>query len=106
MPISEKDVSHVAELANLELTAEESARMLQDLNSILSHVAQLNELDTTSIPPMSQVGEQLAEWSGSIPSAQALRADIPVASLDREQVLAAAPDADRVFFKVPKVIER
>ena len=106
MPISEQDVSHVAELANLELTGEESARMLQDLNSILSHVAQLNELDTTSVEPMSQVGEQLAEWSGSIPSAQALRADVSVASLNREQVLAAAPDADHVFFKVPKVIKR
>lgn len=106
MPISEKDVAHVAELANLELTAEESARMVQDLNSILAYVAQLNELDTSSVPPMSQVGEHLAEWSGAGPSAPALRADSPAPSLDRRRVLAAAPDTDHVFFKVPKVIER
>ena len=38
----------VAELAHLELTPEETQSMLHDLNAILEHVAQLNELDTTS----------------------------------------------------------
>ncbi len=44
------DVRRVAELANLELTAEEEPRMQRDLNAILGHIAQLNELDTTDIP--------------------------------------------------------
>ena len=46
------DVRRVAELANLELTAEEEPRMQRDLNAILGHIAQLNELDTTGIPAM------------------------------------------------------
>ena len=50
----------MAELANLELTAAEEVSMLRDLNSILDHVAQLNELDTSSIPAMAQVSEILA----------------------------------------------
>lgn len=108
MAISEKDVSHVADLANLELTSEESARMLEDLNAILSHIAQLNELDTTEVAPMAQVSEQLTVEAArdSAGPASALRADQVVPSLDRAQVLVSAPDADRAFFKVPKVIER
>ncbi len=44
--VSIEDVRRVAELANLELTAEEEPRMQRDLNAILDHIAQLNELDT------------------------------------------------------------
>jgi len=106
MPISKDDVAHVAELANLELTPDEHANMLQDLNSILAHIAQLNELDTAAVAPMAQVGEQLAELSASEPSLHALRADQNLPSLDRRQVLPSAPDSDGIFFKVPKVIER
>ena len=40
-----EDVRRVAELANLELTADEEPRMQRDLNAILGHIAQLNELD-------------------------------------------------------------
>ena len=54
------DLRRVAELANLELTAAEELSMLRDLNSILDHVAQLNELDTSSTPAMAQVSEILA----------------------------------------------
>ena len=99
-----EDVRRVAELANLELTADEEPRMQRDLNAILGHIAQLNELDTTSVPAMAQVGEMLgsvADLTGS-----ALRADAVIPSLDRPTVMAAAPESDGRFFKVPKVIER
>lgn len=97
--VATEDVRRVAELANLELTAEEALRMQQDLNAILDHVAQLNELDTASVTPMAQVSEVLG--SGGF-----LREDAVVPSLDRKQVMACAPESDGVFFKVPKVIER
>jgi aspartyl-tRNA(Asn)/glutamyl-tRNA(Gln) amidotransferase subunit C len=106
MTVSEKDVARVAELANLELTADESARMLHDLNSILDHVAQLNELDTSSVHAMAQVGEHLRQFGQSSQAPHELRNDDLVPCLDRAQVLACAPDTDGVFFKVPKVIER
>ena len=44
--VSMDEVLRVAELANLELTADEVPRMQRDLNAILGHIAQLNELDT------------------------------------------------------------
>ena len=55
MKISEKDVAYVADLAHLELTAEERVRFLRDLNSILEYVDRLNELDTSQVQPMAQV---------------------------------------------------
>ncbi|HEY4382742.1 MAG TPA: Asp-tRNA(Asn)/Glu-tRNA(Gln) amidotransferase subunit GatC [Acidobacteriaceae bacterium] len=102
--VTEKDVLRVAELANLELTAEEVPRMQRDLNAILGHIAQLNELDTAGVPAMAQVGEMLGaevELGGAN-----LRVDAIRPSLDRKAVMASAPESDGRFFKVPKVIER
>ena len=100
-----EDVRRVAELANLELTPEEEPRMQRDLNAILGYIAQLNELDTTEIPPMAQVGEVLEE---AIHHAlgETLRLDAVQPSVDRAEVMAAAPETNGRFFKVPKVIER
>jgi aspartyl-tRNA(Asn)/glutamyl-tRNA(Gln) amidotransferase subunit C len=102
MSVSLEDVRHVAELANLELTAEEEGRMLRDLNAILAHVAQMNELDTSNVGPMAQVSEVIGEAQ----SETVLRSDEVRASLERSRVMASAPEADGTFFKVPKVIER
>lgn len=101
--VSLEEVRRVAELASLELTAEEESGMRRDLNAILDHVAQLNELDTTRIEPMAQVSEVLAASQDEI---NVLRPDVVVPSLDRKQVMASAPETDAAFFKVPKVIER
>lgn len=102
--VTVEDVRRVAELANLDLTPEEEPRMQRDLNAILGHIAQLNELDTSGIPAMAQVGEMLrgvADATGA-----SLRADLVRPSLDRAAVMAEAPESDGRFFKVPKVIER
>jgi aspartyl-tRNA(Asn)/glutamyl-tRNA(Gln) amidotransferase subunit C len=106
MSVSEQDVERVAELANLELSSGEKAAMLRDLNSVLDYFAQLNALDTTSVPPMTQVANQLTEGEEAKAAAQHLRADEIAPSLNRERVLCSAPDTDGIFFKVPKVIER
>jgi aspartyl-tRNA(Asn)/glutamyl-tRNA(Gln) amidotransferase subunit C len=106
MSVSEKDVERVAELANLELTSGEKAAMVRDLNAVLGYFAQLNELDTTSVPPMAQVADLLAPGWELKTAAQHLRADEVAPSLSRERVLDSAPDTDGIFFRVPKVIER
>jgi len=107
--VTDKDVSYVAELAHLELTADERARMLKDLNSILGYIDRLNELDTANIEPMAQVASRStegSETSGVEGVAHAMRADEPRSSLPHEEALRNAPASDGVFFKVPKVIER
>ena len=112
MKVSEKDVGYVADLANLELSAEERTRMVRDLNSILGHVDSLNALDTKDVPPMAQVSDRYGvdeSKTGSQRFAYASREDVKEGlrkSFSTEIALANAPDADGTFFKVPKVIER
>jgi len=108
MKVSEKDVLYVADLANLELTEDERVRMRRDLNSILDYIDRLNQLDTTGVAPMAQVaaGQGTSASSGSTQFGHAMRADVTRPSLDREDTLRNAPEADGVFFKVPKVIEK
>lgn len=101
--VTSQDLRRVADLANLELGETEQISLLRDLNSILGHAAQLNELDTSAVPAMAQVGEAV---SGQLESRATLRPDAVAPSLDRELVLAAAPDSDGAYFLVPKVIER
>jgi aspartyl-tRNA(Asn)/glutamyl-tRNA(Gln) amidotransferase subunit C len=102
--VSVEDVRRVAELANLELTAEEEPRMQRDLNAVLGYIAELNELNTDGVPAMAQVGEKLGLVE--LKHGEALRMDEVRPSLDRAKVMAAAPETDGRFFKVPKVIER
>ena len=102
--VAAEDVRRVAELANLELTETEGVRMQRDLNAILDYVAQLNELDTSTVAPMAQVSDVLRK--GGEDTTAALREDRIAPCLDRQRVMAAAPETDGVFFKVPKVIER
>ena len=112
MKVTEKDVAYVADLANLELTPQESLRMVADLNSILGHIDKLNELDTRNVEPLAQVLSALAPEGGASggaggdPFAYAQRADEVKAGLSRELALSNAPDTDGTCFKVPKVIER
>jgi len=104
MSVSVEDVRHVADLANLELTAEELPRMAKDLNAVLGYIAQLNELDTPTVEPMAQVGEVLGLEPAQ--NGETLRADAVRASLERDAVMAEAPETDGRFFKVPRVLER
>ena len=94
MAIGKEEVRHIARLANLDFSEEEIGRFTQQFNSILEHVASLDALDTSAIEPTSHVG------SGS----HTLRDDVLVPPLSREEALANAPESDRGYFKVPKVI--
>ncbi len=112
MKVTEKDVSYVAELANLELTPDERARMLRDLNSILEYVDRLNELNTDNVAPMAQVSDRYGvdeSRQGAERFAYAAREDVREGlrlSLPHDTALENAPDTDGTFFEVPKVIER
>jgi aspartyl-tRNA(Asn)/glutamyl-tRNA(Gln) amidotransferase subunit C len=106
--VSEKDVSYVAELAHLELTEAERARMLKDLNSILGFIERLNELDTSDVEPMAQVSTRYSELTAD-PGERfryVMRPDEPVPCLPHDEAIGNAPQTDGTFFKVPKVIER
>jgi len=94
MPVTLKDVEHVAKLAKLEFTPAEMEKFTHQLNEILAYVGKLNEIDTTNVPPLSQVVEL----------SNVFRDDISRASYPPEEILKNAPDRNEKFFKVPKVI--
>jgi aspartyl-tRNA(Asn)/glutamyl-tRNA(Gln) amidotransferase subunit C len=112
--VTDKDVAYVADLANLELTEEERARMLRDLNSILEYVERLSELETDKVTPMAQVSDRYGmdndeSRQGSDRFAYAIREDVKDGlrkSLPHDVAMKNAPDTDGTFFEVPKVIER
>lgn len=96
MKVTESEVVHVADLANLELTDQERTRLVKDLSSILEYIDRLNELDTSDIPPMTQTMTE-----GNVMRPDELRDSLP-----RVAALKNAPNADSGFYKVPKVIEK
>jgi aspartyl-tRNA(Asn)/glutamyl-tRNA(Gln) amidotransferase subunit C len=95
MAITRKDVLHIAKLGRLELAENEIERMTVDLEKILGYMAQLNELDTESVPPTTQVAVQAAP----------LREDRAERGLENDVALAEAPRHAGGAFAVPAFIE-
>jgi aspartyl-tRNA(Asn)/glutamyl-tRNA(Gln) amidotransferase subunit C len=93
--ITREDVEHVAELARIELTAAEKEQFIAQLNSILTYIEKLSELNTTGVEPTSHV----------LPMLNIFRDDEVRPSLDRDRVLQNAPQESHFFFKVPRIIE-
>jgi aspartyl-tRNA(Asn)/glutamyl-tRNA(Gln) amidotransferase subunit C len=99
LKLTTEEVRYVADLANLRLTEEELVRMSHDLGEILTHVEDLNAVDTTGVPPMAQVLYEADEIA-------TLREDRPHATLSNEEALQNAPMSGAGYYKVPRVIER
>lgn len=97
MSLTYAQVSHIAELAKLDLTDAEIERMTQQLAAILEYAERLNQLDTDAIPPTASV----------IPNQNVMRADRVEPSLTRDQVLQNAPeiDARHEFLRVRAILE-
>ena len=91
-----EDVAKIAALANLELDPSEIDLFARQLGDILTYAEQVQQVDTTGVPPTASVLTRHA----------ADRPDEVRPSLDRDEALANAPDAapDTGFFKVPRVI--
>lgn len=89
--IEREEVRHVARLARLELSEEELDRMAVELGSVLEHIATIEQLDLEGVEPTSHV----------VAVENALRADLPRASLPRERALESAPQVVDDGFAVP-----
>ncbi|MGA1863824.1 MAG: Asp-tRNA(Asn)/Glu-tRNA(Gln) amidotransferase subunit GatC [bacterium] len=95
MKITKEQVEYVANLAKLDISAEEKEIFTKQLDSILSYMDKLNQLDTRDIDPTSHV----------LPIKNIFREDEVKSSLPLEKALANAPDRKDGFFRVPRVIE-
>jgi aspartyl-tRNA(Asn)/glutamyl-tRNA(Gln) amidotransferase subunit C len=105
MKISREEVMRVADLAHLEFTAEEISTYQGQLDEVLTYIEKLNEIDVTDVEPMTQVlFNQNAD--GAPDAHPELRDDVLAPCDAAEAILSQAPDAEKPFFRVPKVIER
>jgi aspartyl-tRNA(Asn)/glutamyl-tRNA(Gln) amidotransferase subunit C len=93
--LTRADVEHVARLARLALDEEEIEQFTRELGVILEHAQQVAELDTRDVPPTAH----------PLPLVNVLRPDEPHRSLDRDEVLAMAPEAEDDRFRVPRILD-
>ncbi len=93
--IDREQVRKVANLARLEMAAEEEEQMTDQLSSILEYFEQLSELDTTDVAPTTR----------AIDVSNVTRPDELQPYPDREALLGEAPDQDGDFFKVPQILQ-
>ncbi|MBQ7199136.1 MAG: Asp-tRNA(Asn)/Glu-tRNA(Gln) amidotransferase subunit GatC [Selenomonadaceae bacterium] len=95
MKVTENDVKVVASLSRLNISPEESAEVIAQLDKFLTYVENLQTIDTTKIEPTTY----------AVPMQNVFRADKVKPSLDRELALSNAPLKDDGYFKVPRVLE-
>ncbi len=95
MKLSYEQVTHIAELAKLDLEPAEIALYQEQLSAVLEHAERLQELNTQAIPPTASV----------LPVRNVMRADVPRPSPDREDLLANAPQKEDGCFAVQAVLE-
>lgn len=92
--LSRDDVAHVAGLARLTLTDEELDLYTGQLAAVLGHAAAIAALDTTGVEPTAH----------PLPLVNVLRDDVAGPTLDRDEVLAAAPAVEDRRFRVPPIL--
>ena len=95
MEITREDILHLADLSNFSLTEGEIKSLGTDLKNIIKYISQLDELNVEGIEPTYQVFEMENVWRED----KILPQDV-----DREALLALAPDSQDNQVKVPKVL--
>jgi aspartyl-tRNA(Asn)/glutamyl-tRNA(Gln) amidotransferase subunit C len=90
-----EDVEKIANLARLELTAEEKALYQGQLSAVLDYAARLDELDIAEVPPTSSAVGLVNVW----------REDVAQPSLPLEDVLYNAPQQAQNQFAIQQVLE-
>ena len=95
MSVDLATVKRVARLARIAVSEEDAQRMTGELNGILGFVEQLSEVNVDGVEPMTSV----------MPMEMKMRADVVTDGNKADDIVANAPNEDRNFFLVPKVVE-
>ncbi|ROR95598.1 aspartyl/glutamyl-tRNA(Asn/Gln) amidotransferase subunit C [Salana multivorans] len=91
---STDEVARLAALARIDLTDAELTRLAAELEVIAHAVEKVSEIASADVPATSH----------PIPLVNVWREDVPVATLDRDEVLAQAPAAEDGRFAVPQIL--
>lgn len=95
MSVDLATVKRVAKLSRIALADDEAGKVMDELNGILGFVEQLSEVNVDGVEPMTSV----------MPMAMRKRADVVTDGNKADDIVANAPQTDRNFFMVPKVVE-
>jgi aspartyl-tRNA(Asn)/glutamyl-tRNA(Gln) amidotransferase subunit C len=95
MSVDSATVRRIARLARLAITEEEAGRLEQELSGILDWVAQLDEIDTSAVEPMTRVAAMTMKQ----------RKDEVTDGFCAADILKNAPAVDDDYFVVPKIVE-
>lgn len=95
MKIDHEALQKIAHLSRLEVKPEEERALLASMESVLTWMEQLDELDTEGVEPLTHMTDEVNNW----------REDVAKNALSREDGLNNAPSHDETYVKVPKVIE-
>jgi len=98
MPITESDIEKIAQLAHLEIAAEELKVFGPQISDIITYVEQLKLVETSNIEPA--IGGLTPEGERT----DTLRPDETKPSLGQKAALEEAPDPASGHFRVPKVL--
>ena len=90
------DIDYVANLARIELTAEEKERLGHQLDDILGYFEKLNAVDVGGVEPMAHAHAVSNVWR---------EGDEPGPTYSTEQVTKMAPESRDNQVVVPKVVE-
>ena len=94
MELSQDEVCRIAELAKLDLTADEVSLYGGQLSNILQYFQRLEAIDTSHVSPTASV----------LPLKNVLRLDVAVQSTTPEMAVANAPDKEDNQFRVSAVL--
>lgn len=95
MEVNQEVITHLAELSNFALSAEESTRLVSNIKEIVGYISQLDQLDTSGVEPTYQVFEMENVWRPD---------EILPQEADREALLALTKATENHQIKVPKVL--
>ncbi len=95
MSVDRATVHRIAHLARIAITDAEAVRLEKELNGILDWVAQLDEIDTANVEPMTRV----------VAMTMKKRKDEVTDGDCAADILKNAPSADDHYFVVPKIVE-
>ena len=95
MSVDRATVHRIASLARLAITEEEAEQLEKELSGIFDWVAQLDELDTSAVEPMTRVADMTMR----------LRKDEVTDGFHADDIVKNAPKVDDHYFVVPKIIE-
>lgn len=99
MSLNSQDIARIANLARLELSPVESARLLTQTNDFFNIVEKMRAVDTTGIEPLAHPLDAIQTMS------LRLRDDVASEPNKREANQQTAPAVENGLFLVPKVIE-